>query len=281
MIPTFVIFLREGIEASMIVAILLAYLKRIGQRELFRNVFWGVGAAFALIFAGGTAAYLLIEQYHGSKVQIYFETATYLLAAVILTYMTFWMQSHARGLSGDLQQKSEQAISKGGRWSLGLLSFQAVGREGLETMVFTLAIIFANSKQSVVPVAGNLLWLGALLGLATSLAIAFGIYRMGARINLRLFFRTLGVALMVFAAGLLADAVQNMQELNWLPFLHHQLWNTSGVVSESSNFGDVLHQLFGYAERPTILQALVWLTYVAIGTSLYLKMGRRNKPALV
>ena len=281
MIPTFVIFLREGIEASMIVAILLAYLKRIGQRELFRNVFWGVATAFALIFAGGSAAYLLIKQYSGSNVQTYFETATFLLAAVVLTYMTFWMQTHARGLSNDLQQKSEQAISTGGRWSLGLLAFQAVGREGLETMVFTLAIIFANSKQSAVPVHGNLLWLGAILGLTASLAIAFGIYRMGARINLRLFFRVLGVALMVFAAGLLADAIQNMQQLNWLPFLHHQLWNSSALVSESSNFGDVLHQLLGYAERPTSLQALVWVTYIIIGTSLFLKMGRRKKPVLV
>lgn len=281
MIPTFVIFLREGIEASMIVAILLAYLKRIGQRDLFGDVYWGVAAAFGLIFAGGIAAYLLIKQYDGSNVQTYFETATYLLAAVILTYMTFWMQSHARGLSHDLADRSDSAISNGGRWGLRLLAFQAVGREGLETMVFTLAIIFANSKQAATPVHGNLLWLGAMLGLLTALSIAIGIYRMGARINLRLFFRVLGVALMVFAAGLLADAVQNMQELNWLPFMHQQLWNSSGFIAEGSNFGDVLHSLLGYAERPTTLQALVWLIYLTAGTSLFLKMGRRKKPVSV
>ncbi len=281
MIPTFVIFLREGIEAAMIVAILLAYLKRVGQRHLFSDVYWGVGAAFGLILAGGIAAYLLIDQYSGSNIQTYFETATYLLAATILTYMTFWMQSHARGLSGELQQKSDLAISEGGRWGLRLLSFQAVGREGLETMVFTLAIIFANSKQAAVPVHGKLLWLGALLGLATALAIAFGIYRMGARINLQLFFRVLGVALFIFAAGLLADAIQNMQDLNWLPFMHHQLWNSSGLIQEGSNFGDVLHSLVGYAERPTTLQALVWVTYMIAGTTLFLRMGRRKKPVSV
>lgn len=281
MIPTFVIFLREGIEASIVVAILLAYLKRIGQRDLFANVFWGVAAAFLFIGAAGIAAYLLIQQYSGSKIQTYFETATYLLAAGILTYMTFWMQSHARGLSSDLQERSDAAISKGGRWSIAVLAFQAVGREGVETMVFTLAIIFANSRQAATPLRGNLLWLGAILGLGTSLALAFGIYRMGARINLRLFFRVLGVALMVFAAGLLSDAIQNMQDLKWLPFLRHQLWNTSSVVSENSNFGNALHSLLGYAERPTSLQALVWLAYIAIGTSLFLKMGRRKKPVLV
>jgi high-affinity iron transporter len=281
MIPTFVIFLREGIEAAMIVAILLAYLKRVGQRHLFRDVYWGVAAAFALIFAGGIAAYLLIKQYDGSNVQTYFETGTYLLAAAILTYMTFWMQSHARGLSGELQQKSDLAISKGGRFGLALLAFQAVGREGLETMVFTLAIVFANSKQAGTPIEGNLPWIGAILGLVTALAIAFGIYRMGARVNLRLFFRVLGVALIFFAAGLLADAVQNMQELNWLPFMHHELWNSSGFIAEGSNFGDLLHSLLGYAERPTTLQALVWIVYLVAGSTFFIRMGKRKKPVSV
>ncbi len=281
MIPTFVIFLREGIEAAMIIAILLAYLKKIGQEGQFRDVYIGVLAAFGLIFAGGIAAYLLINQYSGSRVQVYFETATYLIAAGILTYMTFWMQSHARGLSRELQEKSDLAVTTGGRWGLRILAFQSVGREGLETMVFTLAIIFANSKQSAVPLDGNLLWLGALLGLATALLLAFGIYRMGAKINMRLFFRTLGVALFIFAAGLLSDAIQNLQELNWIPFMHHQLWNSSGFVAEDSNFGDVLHSLLGYAERPTVLQALVWTSYLGIGSWLFLRMGRQKKTVSV
>ena len=281
MIPTFVIFLREGIEAAMIIAILLAYLKKIGQEGQFRDVYIGVLAAFGLIFAGGIAAYLLINQYSGSRVQVYFETATYLIAAGILTYMTFWMQSHARGLSRELQAKSDLAVTTGGRWGLRILAFQSVGREGLETMVFTLAIIFANSKQSAVPLDGNLLWLGALLGLSTALLLAFGIYRMGAKINMRLFFRTLGVALFIFAAGLLSDAIQNLQELNWIPFMHHQLWNSSGFVAEDSNFGDVLHSLLGYAERPTVLQALVWTSYLGIGSWLFLRMGRQKKTVSV
>ena len=281
MIATFVIFLREGIEAAMIIAILLAYLKKIGQEGQFRDVYIGVLAAFGLIFAGGIAAYLLINQYSGSRVQVYFETATYLIAAGILTYMTFWMQSHARGLSRELQEKSDLAVTTGGRWGLRILAFQSVGREGLETMVFTLAIIFANSKQSAVPLDGNLLWLGALLGLATALLLAFGIYRMGAKINMRLFFRTLGVALFIFAAGLLSDAIQNLQELNWIPFMHHQLWNSSGFVAEDSNFGDVLHSLLGYAERPTVLQALVWTSYLGIGSWLFLRMGRQKKTVSV
>ena len=134
MIPTFVIFLREGIEASMIVAILLAYLDRSGQRRHFRDIYWGVAAAMVLVVAGGVAAYLLIHSYDGSRVQTIFETVTYLIAATALTYMTFWMQSHAMTLSRDLERRSEIALSKGSRTGIAALAFTAVGREGLETI---------------------------------------------------------------------------------------------------------------------------------------------------
>src|SRR5260221_7700149 len=105
MLATFVIFLREGVEASMIVAILLAYLNRSGQRRHFRDVFAGVAAALLLAGAGGLAAYFTIRTYAGSRVQTIFETVTYLLAAAVLTYMTFWMRSHARGLKSELQSR--------------------------------------------------------------------------------------------------------------------------------------------------------------------------------
>ena len=274
MIPTFVIFLREGIEASMIVAILLAYLERTGQRRHFRDVFGGVAAALVLTLGGGVAAFFLIKHYEGSNVQTYFETATYLLAAVILTYMTFWMQVHAKGLATELEHRSDLALSKGKRWGLALLAFQAVGREGLETMVFTLAIIFAADRQAASPVHGKLLLLGAALGLAIALAVAFAIFKLGAKLNMRKFFRVLGIALMVFAAGLLADAIENMQQLHWLRFGGHVLWNTSGTISEASNFGDVLHSLLGYADRPTELQAFVWFIYLVISTILFIRLGK-------
>ena len=176
MIPTFVIFLREGIEASMIVAILLAYLKRLGQTRHFRDVFIGVGAALGLTLVGGIAAYFAISRYAGSRVQTYFETATYIVAAGFLTAMTFWMNKHARTMTKELQSRSDAALSKGSRWGLGLLAFQAVGREGLETMVFTLAILFANAHQAAAPVHGNLVLLGGALGLGVALSLAVAMY---------------------------------------------------------------------------------------------------------
>ena len=281
MIPTFVIFLREGIEASIIVAILLAYLDRIGQRRHFRDVFLGVAAALVLVIGGGVAAYLVIKQYEGSTVQTVFETITFLVAASVLTYMTFWMQSHSRTMSADLQRRSEKALNGKARFGLGLLAFQAVGREGLETMVFTLAIVFASSTQSATGAHGKALLLGAVVGLAVAMTIAYVIFKLGRRLNLGLFFRVIGVVLMVFAAGLLADAVENMQQLGWLPFLDHALWNTSGFMSEESSLGDVFHSLLGYADRPTVLQLVVWATFVSVTATLFIRMGRRARGAVV
>jgi high-affinity iron transporter len=276
-IPTFIIFLREGIEASMIVAILLAYLKRIGQTQYFRDVFIGVAAAMVLMVAGGIGAYVAISQYSGSNLQTYFETATYVVAAGFLTAMTFWMHKHARTMAKELQVRSDQALSRGNRWGLGLLSFQAVGREGLETMVFTLAILFANSHQAATPVHGNLVLLGGALGLVLALALAVAMYRMGTKVNLKIFFRVLGVALMLFAAGLLADAMENLQQLGWIKLGSHVMWNTSGFMSESSNLGDIFHSLLGYADQPTVLQGLVWLAYVAVSVSIFMMMGRKPR----
>lgn len=267
MVATFVIFLREGIEASMIIAILLAYLDKIGARRHFRDVFLGVGLAMVLVLAGGVAAYLLLKTYAGSRVQTIFETGTYLLAAVVLTYMTFWMRAHARSLSKDLRARAAAALDGRARWGLGILSFQAVGREGLETMVFTLAIVFASSGRGVIA--------GGLIGLAAALGLAFVIYRLGRRINIGRFFTVVGALLMVFAAGLLADAVENLQSLGWLPVGAH-LWDTAGVLSEDSALGDIVHSFFGYADRPTALQLAVYLTYLAVAVAVFL---RRRPPA--
>ncbi|MBW4077299.1 MAG: hypothetical protein HIU84_02050 [Acidobacteria bacterium] len=279
MIPTFVIFLREGIEASMIVAMLLSYLSRINKREHFRDVYLGVAAAFVLIVLGGVGAYFLIKQYDGSNVQTYFETTTYLIAAGFLTWMTFWMHKHARTMAKDLQARSDLALSKGTRLGLGVLSFQAVGREGLETMVFTLAIVFASERQAQTPVHGNLLLVGGALGLAVALLIAFFIYRMGAKVNLKIFFRVLGIVLMFFAAGLLADAVENLQQLGWLSIGTHVMWNSSGAITESSNIGDILHSMLGYADHPTIMQGIVYVTYVLVSVSTFIAMGRTPRRA--
>jgi high-affinity iron transporter len=269
MLATFVIFLREGVEASMIIAILLAYLNRIGRRDHFRDVFIGVGAALVLATAGGAVAYETIRSYDGSRAQTIFETATYLVAATVLTYMTFWMRKHARSLSKELRARTDAALDGGARWGLGLLAFQAVGREGLETVVFTLAIIFSTSTAGALG--------GAIIGLVCALGVAFMIYRLGHKLNMARFFTVIGVLLMVFAAGLLADAVENMQQLGWLPVLDGPMWHSASLLSEGSSFGDVLHSFFGYSDAPTPLQLLIYVGYLALVVAAYLGLRTRLK----
>ena len=266
MAATFVIFLREGIEASMIVAILLASLDRLGQRRHFRDVFAGVAAALVVVSLGGAAAYLTLKTYAGSRTQTIFETVTYLVAAGVLTYMTFWMRNHAPRMSAELDERARAALDGRARWGLRLLAFQAVGREGLETMVFTLAIVFATGPHGAIG--------GGAAGLAVSLGIAFAIYRLGKRINVAVFFTVIGALLMVFAAGILVDAVENLQQLGWLPFLTHPLWNTGGLLSEDSALGDILHSFFGYAASPTVGQLVVYVVYLTVAVGAFVAWRR-------
>jgi high-affinity iron transporter len=269
MLATFVIFIREGIEASMIVAILLTHLDRIGQRRHFRDVFAGVAAAMAAVLVAGVVVYETVHTYAGTRGQTIFETATYLLAAAILTYMTFWMRRHARDLSGELRRRTTEALDRRARFGLAVLAFQAVGREGLETMVFTLAIVFATSGRGAAA--------GGAAGLVVALGFAFVVYRLGRRLNIAVWFKVLGVLLIVFAAGLLADAVENLQQLGWVPELARPLWDTGRVLSEDSAFGDVVHSFFGYAQAPTALQVGVWATYVVVTVGAFVGLGRAGR----
>jgi high-affinity iron transporter len=263
-LPPFVLFLREGLEASLIVSILLATLRQLGQMQYARAVWSGV--VLAILGALGAAAviYATIRQYPDTTGQTVFETATYLVAVVLLTYMTFWMQRHSRSLKSEIAAK---ASSAGSGFAFGLLAFSMVGREGLESAVFTLAFAFQTN--------GLLLLAGALLGAAAAVALCVGIYRLGYRLDFRVFFRVMGILLIIFAAGLLGDAVQNLQALGWLRVGTLQLWNTSHILSEDSPFGDLMHSLIGYAETPTVLQALAYATYVAIAGGLFWRLTRK------
>lgn len=266
MIPAYVLFLREGLEASMIVTILLAALRQLGQpREQVRAVWTGVGLAVVAALGGGVLLYVTLVEYDGSAVQTIFETFAYLVAVVLLTGMTFWMQRHSRTLK---QEITAQAAATGGSaLALGLLAFTTVGREAVESAVFMLAFAFHSN--------GWLLLLGAVLGLASSLALAWGIYRLGYHLDYRRFFRVMGLLLLLFAAGLLGNAVVNMQVLGWLPGASAHLWNTASWLSEDSMLGDLLHGLLGYSDAPTALQMAAYVGFLAVAGGFFARMTRR------
>jgi len=264
MLATFILFLREGLEASLIVSILFAVLRQLGLTHHARSVWTGVGLAAIGSLIAGVVVYTTIHAYADTELQQIFETVAYLVAVVLLTTMTFWMQKHSRSLKKEITTKASVA---GSGFALGLLAFTTVGREGVETAFFTLAFAFQTN--------GLLLLLGALLGLLAALGLCILIYRLGYRLDYRIFFRVMGLLLLIFAACLLGDAVQNMQGLGWLPFGTTPLWNTSHILGENTTIGDLLHTFIGYAEEPTLLQGLVYATYLLVVGSVFAWITRK------
>lgn len=266
MIATFVLFLREGLEASLIVSMLFAALRQLDQMEKARAVWIGVGLAILGSLLGGLALYVFVHEYANTTFQTIFETITYLVAVVLLTTMTFWMQKHSRSMKREITTRASAA---GSAFALGLLAFTSVGREGLESAFFTLAFAFQTNAI--------LLLTGALLGMLSAVGLCVLIYRLGYRLDYRVFFRVMGILLLFFAAGLLSDAVQNMQQLGWITFGTTALWNTSHILSEGSTLGDLLHGIIGYAEAPTVLQVIFYTTYLVIVGSIFTWMTRKPR----
>jgi high-affinity iron transporter len=276
MIGSFLIFLREGIEGTLIAAIILTYLNAGGRRDLFR---WVLGGALVAVVASagvGGALYGARAEFVGSDAQKWFETATFGLAVAVLTYMTFWMKRHARMFGSELKAGVDSALrgDAGSGLALAILALVTVGREALETAIFVVAIAFQSSAGSLA--------IGATAGLGVALALSFGIYKMGMRLNLGRFFTIVGAALMVVAAGLLMNMIQNLQELGvigQLPMLGQRLWNTGSLIPQDSTLGDILHGLVGYAASPTALQVLAYILFLAIGLTFFLRRsGTKPSP---
>lgn len=266
MLAAVLIFFRESFEAAMICAIMLSYLKQIGQSERFKEVWMGIGLALMVDILGGIAIFATIRHYDGSNLQTQIEGITYLIACGVLTYMTLWMKHQGRQIKSDLQSRIRNAVGAGSLFAIAFIAFITVGREGLETVIFMIAIAFHSSP----------VWLamGAILGIMLGLMLSYFIYIMGKRINLSYFFRVMGILLSLFAAGLLANGIEDFQQLGWLP-KQHSLWNSAALLSENSVFGDILHSFFGYAESPTALQVVLYVGFLVV-VSIYWNKGNRK-----
>jgi high-affinity iron transporter len=271
MVGSLLIFAREGLEGTLICSILLTYLASAGRRDLFRYVFAGAGLAVVLATAAGVVLWVVTrDAFIGSNAQAWFETGVFAVAVTVLTYMTFWMRRHSRNLGRELREKVSDAVSGGSGIALGVIAFVTVGREAVETVIFLLAIAYQSSPLQLV--------IGAVIGLAIALGVSYSMYRVGLRINLGRFFAIVGSLLMVVAAGLLADGVQNLQELGVLPGGSMTLFNVSGSLPDDTGIGDVLHGLIGYSASPTALQAVIWAAFLAVGLTLFLRPQRRSTP---
>jgi high-affinity iron transporter len=253
MIPTFVITLREGVEASLIIGIIAAFLVKEGRRDAMRQMWLGIGIAVALCI--GVAVVLeVVGQQLPQKEQEGLETIVGLIAVSAVSYMIIWMRRHARGIKAQLEGDAASALAAGSTLALVAMAFLAVLREGFETSVFLLAAFQESSNTTA---AGA----GSLLGLLAAIAIGLGLYRGGVRINLTRFFRFTGIVLVFVAAGLLAAAAHTAHEAGWINGLQGQALDLSWLVQPGTVSGSLLTGMLGLQPSPTAIEAIVYLGY--------------------
>lgn len=255
MLTTFVIGLREGLEAALIVGIIAAFIIRRGNREALRPMWWGVAAAVALS-AGGAIALHIANRSLTLQSREVMEGVLALLAVAGITYMIVWMRRHAADLRDDLESKAGLALAAGSATAIVAMAFVAVLREGLETAVFLLATL-GNDASS--PVLGAL---GAAVGILVSVVIGYGIYRGGVRINLQRFFRVTGVVLVIVAAGLLASAVHSLAEAGVIGFLQHSAIDLSWLIAPGTIRSSLLTAFFGFQPVPTVAEVVAWAVFL-------------------
>jgi high-affinity iron transporter len=254
MIAALLIAFREGLEAALIVGIVLSYLKKMGHRQR-AAVWWGVVSAVIASVVTGVALQVLGVAFEGRGEQL-FEGITMLLAAGVLTWMIFWMQRQGRSIRAGLEADVRQAVTGGSRWALFALAFVAVVREGIETALFLTAAAFsATPVQTLV---------GGGLGLAAAVAVGWLLFSVSGRLDVRAFFRVTSVLLILFAAGLVAHGVHELQEAGVLPVIVEHVWDINPILDENSTVGSILKALFGYNGNPSLLETVSYAAYYLV-----------------
>jgi high-affinity iron transporter len=249
------ITLREGLEAALIVGIVLSVLRKLGHGERARPVWLGVGAAFVTSVAAGLALNALGVAFEGTGEQV-FEGTAMLLAASVLTWMIFWMQHQGRQVQAELELDVRQAAVRGGGWALFSLAFVAVVREGIETVLFLTAAAFSATPTQTL--------LGGAGGLVVAVALGWFMFAGGKRLDVRTFFRVTSIVLILFAAGLVAHGVHELQEAALLPTLVEHVWNINPILNEDGTVGTFLEALFGYNGNPSLLEVIAYAAYFVI-----------------
>ncbi len=263
------ITLREGLEAALIISILLAYLRQLGRSDRAGMVWAGAGGAIAASLLIGTVIFVLGAEFEGTGEQV-FEGVVSLTAVGVLTWMIFWMRRQGARLRSELQERVDSALIGGGL-ALAGLAFVVVLREGVETALF----VFAAAKATAVESGGaGAQLVGAAIGLAIATVIGVALYRGAVVLNIRSFFKITGALILVVAAGLFAFGMHELQEAGWLPLLSATAFDISGTLGDESGVGAILRALIGYQSDPTVLEVLAWGGYLVATGVFYFRPYR-------
>ncbi|GER80509.1 MAG: FTR1 family protein [Anaerolineales bacterium] len=268
MLPSYLLSLREGIEAALIIGIVLGALRQMRRTELVPTVWAGTLAAVALSILGGVLLTMLGLSFEGAGEQI-FEGITMLLAAALLTWMIFWMSRTARTLKSEIESEVHKAAFGAGKRAVFFVAFLAILREGIELALFLTASVFAtDTVQTLV---------GAILGLGTSILLGWSMFAAIIRLDLRRFFQVTGFLLILFAAGLVAHGVHEFSEVGWIPSVIEHVWDVNAFINEDSTFGLLLKALFGYNGNPSLTEVLAYLAYF-VAVFFGLRLANKPKP---
>jgi high-affinity iron transporter len=265
--------LREGIEAALIIGIIIGALNKLHREELKPVVWRGVAIAVVLSILFGLGLNLLGMEFTGQFEEV-FEGLAMLLAAGILTWMILWMQSRGGEIQRDLEAKTAHATLNRGGPALFVLAFLAVFREGIELALFLMAARMASDPISVL--------VGAVLGLGGAIVLGWVLFATTRRLNLRNFFQITNVLLLFFAAGLVAHGVHELNEAGWIPPIIEHVWDINHIISDKSEVGGILKALFGYNGDPSLSEVLAYLGYsVVLGTILLRNQRKQVKAKAV
>jgi high-affinity iron transporter len=272
-LATFVIGLREGLEAALIVGIIAAFLGQQGRRDALRQVWIGTFAAIVICVGVGIGLQV-ISSGLPQRQQEGLETAVGALAVGLVTYMIVFMRRHARDLKGDLEGAAASALAAGSGRALVVMAFLAVLREGFETAVFLLATFRASGDAT-------LSWVGAVLGILVAAAVGYGIYRGGVRLNLARFFRVTGLVLVLVAAGLVMTALHTANEAGWLSAGQVQAFDLSWLVRPGTPLSSLLTGVLGIQPYPAWIEVIGWIGYlVPMALVVAWPARRTRKPAI-
>ncbi|WP_406860595.1 iron uptake transporter permease EfeU [Streptomyces sp. HUAS MG47] len=273
MFGNYLIGLREGLEASLVVCILIAYLVKTGRREALRPIWTGIGVAVGVALAFGAGLEFGSQELTFEAQEALGGTLS-ILAVGLVTWMVFWMRRTARHLRAELHGKLDAAL-RTGTGALVATAFLAVGREGLETALFVWASVRASSDGSHAPLTG------VLLGLLTAVLLGWLFYRGALKINLAKFFTWTGGLLVVVAAGVLAYGVHDLQEARFLGGLETKAFDVSDTVPPDSWYGTLLKGVFNFQPDPTVLQVTVWALYLVPTLAIFLAPVGFGRPVRV
>jgi high-affinity iron transporter len=253
-LPTFVIGLREGLEAALIVGIIAAFLARQGRRDALRQVWLGVGVAVAICL-GIAVALRVLERELPDRGQEMLETVVGVLAVVMVTGMIIWMRKHARAMKGELEGAAAAALARGSARALVLMAFLAVLREGFETAVFLLATFQASGNATTAAI-------GAVLGIAVAVGLGWAIFHGGVRLNMGRFFTLTSAVLVVVAAGLVMTAFHTAHEAGWVNFGQAQAADLTWLVRPGTPIASLLTGVLGIQPAPTVIEVVAWAAYL-------------------